>query len=87
MKEFWAQSSVAVADCFGVSCGTRSWLADEVKLEALNVEEGVELSTILYERNAPFWYWDVSRITMGLGRKNIYTVKTISRICHNATIL
>jgi hypothetical protein len=53
VKDFWVQSSVAVADCFGISCGTRPWLADEVKRKAFNADEGLELSTILYERDAP----------------------------------
>jgi hypothetical protein len=53
VKNFWVQSSVAVADCFGISCGTRPWLADEVKWEAPNADEGLALSTILYERDAP----------------------------------
>jgi hypothetical protein len=87
MKDFWAESCVAVADCFGISCRTRPWLADEVKWEALDVLEGIELSTILYERDVPSWYWDGNRTTLGMRRKNTSTIKTIARLLQDYVMM
>jgi hypothetical protein len=87
MRDFWVEACVAVADYFGITCCTRPWLADEVKWEALDVREGFDLSLILYERDVSSWYLDVNRITLGIGRKNTSTVKTIARLFNDASIL
>jgi hypothetical protein len=59
VKDFWVWSRVEVADCYGIQCGKISWLADEIKWEAITVEQGGQLSSTAYEMDAPFWYWDL----------------------------
>jgi hypothetical protein len=64
LKDCHGQATVEVAQCFGISCGTRPWLADEVKWEALDAEEGAEGLATRNERDAPPYYWDVKRLTL-----------------------
>jgi hypothetical protein len=46
---FWFHVCAAVADCFGIKCGLIPWLANEVKWEAITIEQGRLLSTIDHE--------------------------------------
>jgi hypothetical protein len=83
---FWVQVCAAVADCFGIKCGLIPWLADEVKWEAITIEQGRLLSTLDHESPAPFSYWDFNRATLGLGMETIYTsVRTVARFGGDST--
>jgi hypothetical protein len=88
VKDFWVRSRVEVADCYGIQCGKIPWLADEIKWEAITVEQGIQLSSTAHEVDAPFWYSDLNRSTLGLSRKSIYVnIRTVAQLSGNPDAL